>query len=79
MSLLEDAPSSADLKTRKLKHKIEHAVYFGGQDADNPLAFDLQPDFEGDLIAAAEAVSAEILSSSTSRPPPSSRPALIPE
>lgn len=58
------APGSDGYKTRKLKTKIEQAIYFGASDAENPLTFDLQPDFQGDLIAASEAVSAEILASS---------------
>lgn len=59
-----DSKNSAESKTRKLKSKIEQAIFFGSDGADNPLAFDLLPDFEGDLIVAAEAVSAEILASS---------------
>jgi nuclear pore complex protein Nup133 len=58
------APGSEGYKTRKLKTKIEQAIFFGASDVENPLAFDLQPDFEGDLISATEAVSAEILASS---------------
>lgn len=56
--------------TRKLKTKIEQAIFFGAADADNPLAFDLLPDFQGDLMAASGAVSSEILSSSTHPPSP---------
>lgn len=57
------APGSEGYKTRKLKTKIEQAIFYGSNDADNPLAFDLLPDYEGDLMAAAESVSAEILAS----------------
>lgn len=63
------APGSEGHKTRKLKTKIEQAIYFGAGDEENPLAFDMQPDFEGDLLAATEAVSAEILSSSSPNMP----------
>ncbi|ORY72608.1 methyltransferase type 11 [Leucosporidium creatinivorum] len=63
------APGSEGYKTRKLKTKIEQAIFFGASDVENPLAFDLQPDFEGDLISATEAVSAEILASSSTNMP----------
>ncbi|GAA5919787.1 hypothetical protein JCM1841_005860 [Sporobolomyces salmonicolor] len=63
------AAGSEGYKTRKLKTKIEHAIYFGTGEAENPLAFDLQPDYEGDLAVAAEAVSAEILASSSPNMP----------
>lgn len=62
-----DNNNSAATKTRKLKTKIEQAIFFGTDSAENPLAFDLLPEFEGDLITAAEAVSTEILSSSESK------------
>lgn len=55
--------STEAFKTRRLKKKIEQAVYFGAGNEENPLAFDLPSDFEGDLAAAVEAVSTEILSS----------------
>lgn len=71
--LIADLPGTEGFKTRKLKSKIEQAVFYGGDAADNPLAFDLLPDFEGDLTAAAEAVSSEILSSSASFPCPPER------
>ena len=41
---------------------MEQAVFFGR--AENPLSFDVQSDLGGDVAAAAEAVSTEILSSS---------------
>lgn len=63
LEIESDAVGSETLKTRRLKKRIEQAIYFGARDADNPLAFDLLPSYEGDLITAAEAVSAEILSS----------------
>ncbi|KAI5479591.1 nuclear pore complex protein Nup133 [Pseudohyphozyma bogoriensis] len=68
-SIQNEQAGSEEHKTRKLKGKIEQGIYFGGNDADNPLAFDLLPDFEGDLIAASEAVSQEILSSSSAHMP----------
>jgi hypothetical protein len=54
-------------KTRRLKKKIEQAVYFGAGNEENALAFDLPADYEGDLVVAAEAVSAEILASGMSQ------------
>ncbi|GAA5863802.1 hypothetical protein JCM1840_005771 [Sporobolomyces johnsonii] len=63
------AAGSEGYKTRKLKTKVEHAIYFGTSEAENPLAFNLQPDYEGDLAVAAEAVSAEILASSSPNMP----------
>lgn len=62
--LIFDHPGTEGFETRKLKSKIEQAIFFEGDDADNPLDFHLLPDYKGDLIAAAEAVSSEILSSS---------------
>ncbi|BGP22727.1 hypothetical protein JCM10295v2_001618 [Rhodotorula toruloides] len=56
-------------KTRRLQTRIEQAVFFGTDPAHNPLAFDLQPDFEGDLAVAAVAVSSEILASSSANMP----------
>ncbi|EJU05598.1 hypothetical protein DACRYDRAFT_98268 [Dacryopinax primogenitus] len=48
----------------RLKERIEHAVYYGGSSA-NPLSFDFRsPDIEGDLAAAIEEISTEIVSSS---------------
>lgn len=58
------APGTEGYKTRKLKTKLEQAIFYGANDADNPLAFDLLPGFQGDLMAATEAVSSEILASS---------------
>ncbi|KDE03357.1 hypothetical protein MVLG_06163 [Microbotryum lychnidis-dioicae p1A1 Lamole] len=63
------APASEAAKTRQLKVKIEQTVYFGADDATNPLAFDLSPNFEGDLVLAAEAVSSQIASSSSPHAP----------
>ncbi|KAM0753804.1 methyltransferase type 11 [Meredithblackwellia eburnea MCA 4105] len=65
-----DQPGSEGFKTRKLKNKLEQAIFFGGKDSENPLAFDLSPDFEGDLIAASLAVSTELLASSSVNMPP---------
>ncbi|BGP13786.1 hypothetical protein JCM10213v2_001724 [Rhodosporidiobolus nylandii] len=57
-------------KTRKLQTRLEQAVFFGSaQEAENPLRFDLQPGYEGDLAKAAEALSAEILASSSPNMP----------
>ncbi|KAK4686173.1 hypothetical protein P7C73_g3957, partial [Tremellales sp. Uapishka_1] len=50
--------------TARLKSKMEQAVFFGDR-SDNPLSFDLPPGFRGDLAEAAEAVSAEIVASSS--------------
>ncbi|GAA6004642.1 hypothetical protein JCM10207_000965 [Rhodosporidiobolus poonsookiae] len=67
------APSSEGLKTRKLQTRLEQAVFFGTKagegDAENPLAFELHPGYEGDLAKAAEALSAEILASSSPNMP----------
>ncbi|KZT58948.1 hypothetical protein CALCODRAFT_481882 [Calocera cornea HHB12733] len=52
------------LATDKLKERIEHAVYYGGSSA-NPLSFDFRsPEVEGDLTAAIEQISKEIVSDS---------------
>lgn len=59
------AAGSEGYKTRRLQTRLEQAIFFGTQDVENPFAFDLQPDYEGDLAAAALAVSAGILASST--------------
>ncbi|KAL8293054.1 hypothetical protein RQP46_000748 [Phenoliferia psychrophenolica] len=56
--------STEAYKTRKLKSKIEQAIFYGGE-RDNPLLFDLQDGFEGDLTAASLAISSELLSSSS--------------
>ncbi|GAA5885246.1 hypothetical protein JCM6882_009536 [Rhodosporidiobolus microsporus] len=60
-------------KTRKLQTRLEQAVFFGtpssAAEGENPLAFDLPPEFEGDLAKAAERVSAEILASSSPNMP----------
>lgn len=61
------APSAGGLealKTHRLKTRLEQAIFYGTREAENPLAFDIQPDFEGDLAKAATAVSADILASS---------------
>lgn len=66
-ALVFDHPGSEGFETRKLKSKIEQAIFFEGDDADNPLAFKVMNEYKGDLIAAAIAVSTEILSSSESQ------------
>lgn len=58
------APGTEGYKTRRLQTRLEQAIFFGTSEVENPLAFDLQPDFEGDLAVAAVAVSSEILASS---------------
>lgn len=65
--LVFDHPGSEGFETRKLKSKIEQAIFFEGEDVDNPLAFKVMNEYKGDLIAAATAVSTEILSSSESK------------
>ncbi|CAK9785321.1 unnamed protein product [Cutaneotrichosporon oleaginosum] len=56
--------------TARLKNKLEQAVMFGANRETshslhlNPLTFDLPPGFQGDLPAAAEEVSAEVVSNS---------------
>jgi len=62
------APRAAP-KTRRLQTRLEQAVFFGGAKSDNPLAFDLRPGWEGDLGAAAEAVSDDICASSAQSMP----------
>ena len=57
-----DEPGTEGYKTRKLKSKIEQAIFYG--EMDNPLRFDLVDGFEGDLTLATLAISAELLSSS---------------
>ncbi|GAA5922516.1 hypothetical protein JCM3775_005758 [Rhodotorula graminis] len=57
------------LKTQRLKTRLEQAIFYGTREAENPLAFDIQPDFEGDLAKASTAVSADILASSSSNMP----------
>ncbi|GAA6029226.1 hypothetical protein JCM8097_003577 [Rhodosporidiobolus ruineniae] len=79
---LSVSPASSTLSslpptpTRKLQTRLEHAVFFGtpaagatGEASENPLAFDLPPEFEGDLARAAEGVSAELLASSSPNMP----------
>ncbi|GAA5989361.1 hypothetical protein JCM10908_001278 [Rhodotorula pacifica] len=63
------ASGSEGYKTRRLQTRLEQAIFFGTQDSENPFAFDLQPDYEGDLAIAAQAVSAGILASSSSNMP----------
>ncbi|GFZ42387.1 hypothetical protein JCM24511_00102, partial [Saitozyma sp. JCM 24511] len=55
--------SSTAIATARLKSRVEQAVFYGDR-SDNPLSFDLSPDYRGDAAEAAEAVSQEILSSS---------------
>ncbi|GAA6006390.1 uncharacterized protein JCM10292_002672 [Rhodotorula paludigena] len=63
------ASGAEGYKTRRLQTRLEQAIFFGTSETENPLAFDLQPDYEGDLALAAEAVSAEILASSSANMP----------
>ena len=49
-SFFADQPNLDGYQTRKLKSKIEQAIFFG--QADNPLRFDLVDGYEGDLTAA---------------------------
>ncbi|BGO89473.1 hypothetical protein NBRC10512v2_001430 [Rhodotorula toruloides] len=63
------APGTERYKTRRLQTRIEQAAFFGANEAQNRLAFDLQPDFEGDLAVAAVAVSSGILASSSANMP----------
>ncbi|ORX35321.1 Non-repetitive/WGA-negative nucleoporin C-terminal-domain-containing protein [Kockovaella imperatae] len=62
--------SRMSVSTAALKSKIEQAVFYGHR-ADNPLSFDLPADFRGNISQAAEAVSEEILESSSPHLPPS--------
>ncbi|KAM0792359.1 hypothetical protein ACM66B_005039 [Microbotryomycetes sp. NB124-2] len=54
-------------KTRKLKTKMEQAIFFGAgaEGNTNPLTFVVDADAPGDLVAAAQAVSSELLSPSS--------------
>ncbi|GAA5931821.1 Nup133p [Sporobolomyces koalae] len=76
--------TSETYKTRKLKSKIEHAIYFGinakstvgkrsqseaATEQENLFKFDLQQDYEGDLAVAAEGVSQDLLSSASTNMP----------
>ncbi|GAA5890992.1 hypothetical protein JCM8208_003123 [Rhodotorula glutinis] len=64
------APGGVEaLKTQRLKTRLEQAIFYGTREAENPLAFDIQPDFEGDLAKASTSVSADILASSSSNMP----------
>ncbi|WVF65992.1 hypothetical protein IAT40_000730 [Kwoniella sp. CBS 6097] len=58
------APTQYSSATARLKSKMEQAVFFGER-GDNPLSFDLPAGFQGDASEAAEAVSAEIVASSS--------------
>lgn len=58
-----------DAATRKLKNRLEQAVYFGAETDANALAFDLAPDAPGDLIAAATLVSQDLLRGASARMP----------
>ncbi|GAA5979128.1 hypothetical protein JCM11641_008435 [Rhodosporidiobolus odoratus] len=63
-------PVAVPDKTRKLQTRLEQAVFFGSaMEAENPLSFDLQPGFEGDLAKAAVGLSAGILASSSPNMP----------
>lgn len=55
--------------THRLKTQLEQAVFFG-DNAANPVEFNLQADLHGDLGTAAEQLSREILSSSAAHLPP---------
>ncbi|PWN90524.1 hypothetical protein FA10DRAFT_266983 [Acaromyces ingoldii] len=48
------------VQTARLRAKVEQAV-FHGDDARNPIAFKLDPETKGDLIAATEQLSSEIV------------------
>ncbi|GAA6061596.1 hypothetical protein JCM10212_000904 [Sporobolomyces blumeae] len=75
--------TSETYKTRKLKAKVEHAIYFGigsaagastrqsrkGEDEENLFKFDLQRDYEGDLAVAVEGVSKDLLASASPNMP----------
>ncbi|GAA6016956.1 hypothetical protein JCM11491_006924 [Sporobolomyces phaffii] len=74
--------TSETYKTRKLKSKIEHAIYFGiaaggkkssraahEDEEENLFKFDLQRDYEGDLAVAVEGVSQDLLASASSNLP----------
>lgn len=50
--------------TARLKTKLEQAVFYGDR-PQNPLSFDLLAGYDGNLMHAAEQVSAEILASSS--------------
>ncbi|TXT07474.1 hypothetical protein VHUM_03194 [Vanrija humicola] len=56
--------SSAASATAAIRSRMEQAVFFGDR-SDNPLTFDLPPGYRGDVAEAAEAVSVEIVSSSS--------------
>ncbi|BGP29934.1 hypothetical protein JCM10296v2_001686 [Rhodotorula toruloides] len=68
-SIALTAPGTEGYETRRLQTRIEQAVFFGTAEAQNPLALDLQPDFEVDLAVAAVAVSSGILASSSANMP----------
>ncbi|GAA5844336.1 hypothetical protein JCM5353_008463 [Sporobolomyces roseus] len=76
--------TSETYKTRKLKAKIEHAIYFGitstssdkkkkssqgAEEEENLFKFDLQRDYEGDLAVAVEGVSRDLLASASPNMP----------
>ncbi|KAH9819025.1 Non-repetitive/WGA-negative nucleoporin C-terminal-domain-containing protein [Melampsora americana] len=63
------AEERIDRATFKLKTKLDQAVFFGDKE-ENPIAFTLESEAEGDLGAAAEQISKEILSSSAKNLPP---------
>ena len=54
------------VQTQRLRARLEQAVFFG-DDAQNPLNFELGVDTEGDLALAAQQVSSDVLASSASR------------
>lgn len=56
--------SSSASATAAIRSRMEQAVFFGDR-GDNPLTFDLPPGYRGDVAEAAEAVSIEIVSSSS--------------
>ncbi|KAL1411896.1 hypothetical protein Q8F55_002882 [Vanrija albida] len=56
--------SSAASATAAIRSRMEQAVFFGDR-GDNPLTFDLPAGYRGDVAEAAEAVSIEIVSSSS--------------
>lgn len=77
---ISSSASSTAIATARLKSRVEQGVFYGDRSdvsvpsdrtresqahlTQNPLSFDLSPDYRGDAAEAAEAVSQEILSSS---------------
>ncbi|CAH7685697.1 Non-repetitive/WGA-negative nucleoporin C-terminal-domain-containing protein [Phakopsora pachyrhizi] len=66
--LPKDSDAKAARETSKLQAKLEQAVFFGDH-PENPIAFSLEGPLKGDLPAAAEKLSEEIMISSASHLP----------